>query len=89
MDSRLKNISNETYESQLDSLLTNNDTELGEDNVMVLVAFITCLSILLLSLMGVIGVIVLYYRMERRTRDLKAAKSVAISFINVENQHRV
>ena len=58
---------------------------IGDGDNMLLVAFVSCLGILLLSVMGAIGVIVLYYHMDRRRRHIMAAKSVAAAS-NIINQ---
>ena len=54
-----------------------NPTIGSGDNMLVVTAFMSCLMILVLSGLGAIGVIVLYYHMDRRRRHLMAAKSEA------------
>ena len=70
-------------------LLQYNSAGDGGDDSMLLEAFAICLLILVLSLLGVLGVIVLFYRMDRRRRNLLAVKSAvaAITVINHGKQH--
>ena len=64
------------------------DTSTGNDDRMEIIVFISCLVILLFSLLGVIGVIVLYYKMDCRRRQIMRSKYQAAksSIINQGNQ---
>ena len=64
------------------------DSSTGNDDSMMIIVFVSCLVILLFSLLGVIGVIVLYYKMDRRRRQIMRSKYQAAKsrIINQGNQ---
>ena len=60
----------------------------GNDDLMVIIVFVSSLVILLFSLLGVISAIVLYYKMDRQRRQIMRPKYHAAksSIINQGNQ---
>ena len=64
------------------------DSSTGDDDSMMIIVFVSCLVILLFSLLGVIGVIVLYYKMDRQRHQIMRTKYEAAksSIVNKGNQ---